>query len=127
MSEDATKVFEEALADLAKIGGFSNMASIELRGRSTDRQGELASMVHGKMCAHARSIGAVAQSSMFDHSAIVGLSRMIVEGLTMYAYRRHGNCHCDGLPAARERPSGRGDGLAEPRRLRRVCGRLHRR
>jgi hypothetical protein len=86
MSDDAAKQFEDALADLATIGGFSNMVSIELRGSPTDRQGELASMVHGKMCAHARSIGAVAQSPMFDHSAIVSLSRMIVEGLTMYVY-----------------------------------------
>lgn len=86
MSEEAGKLFETALNDLAKIGGFSNMVSIELRGAPTDRQGELASMVHGKMCAHARSIGAIAQSPMFDHSAIVGLARMIVEGLTMYAY-----------------------------------------
>lgn len=79
-------MFEDALADLAKIGGFSNMVSVELRGSPTDYPGELASMVHGKMCAHARSVGAIARSSMFDHSAIVGLSRMIVEGLTMYAY-----------------------------------------
>lgn len=86
MSEPAALLLEDALADLATIGGFSNMVSIELRGSPTDRQGELASMVHAKMCAHARSIGAIALSPMFDHSAIVGLSRMIVEGLTMYAY-----------------------------------------
>jgi len=85
-SEHAAQLFDDALADLAEIGGFSNMVSVELQGSPTDRQGELASMVHAKMCAHARSIGAIAQSPMFDHSAIVSLSRMIVEGLTMYAY-----------------------------------------
>lgn len=86
MSDEAAKAFEVALDELAKIGGFSNMVSVELRGAPTDRQGELASMVHAKMCAHARSIGALAHSPMFDHSGIVGLSRMIVEGLTMYVY-----------------------------------------
>lgn len=86
MSDDASRLFDGALNELAEIGGFSNMVSVELRGSPTDHAGELASMVHAKMCAHARSIGSIAQSPMFDHSAIVGLSRMIVEGLTMYAY-----------------------------------------
>ncbi|MEN5229749.1 hypothetical protein [Brevundimonas naejangsanensis] len=86
MTDEAEAVFQGAMEELAKIGGFSNMVSIELRGRPTDRPGELASMVHAKMCAHARSIGAIVQSPVFDHSAIVGLSRMILEGLTMYAY-----------------------------------------
>lgn len=87
-ADDGPTLLKDALSELATIGGFSNMVSIELAGAPTDRQGELASMVHGKMCAHARSIGAIAGSPMFDHSGIVGLARMIVEGLTMYAYLR---------------------------------------
>ena len=84
--EAGATALETALSELAKIGGFSNMVSMELAGSPTDRQGELASMVHGKMCAHARSIGAIVQSPMFDHSGIVALCRMIVEDLTTYAY-----------------------------------------
>lgn len=37
MSDHADELFESALADLAKIGGFSNMVSMELRGSPTNR------------------------------------------------------------------------------------------
>jgi hypothetical protein len=82
----STAPFSVALDQLAVIGGFSNHVSMLLTGRPTDRQSELASMVHAKACAHARSIGAISHASMFDHSAIVGIARMIIECLTMYAY-----------------------------------------
>ena len=80
--------FLSALTQLATLGGLSNNVSLLIRGESTTRSGELASMVHASMCAHARSVGAIATSSMFDHSAILALSRMLVDGLTMYAYLR---------------------------------------
>lgn len=83
---EAKKMFEKAFHELAHVGGFSNTVSMTLTGLPTSMQGQLASMTHAKMCVHARSIGAVCQSSMFDHSAIIALSRMLVEGLTFYHY-----------------------------------------
>ena len=83
---DPLLLFKAALEDLAVVGGFSNHVSMELAGRPTTRAGEYASMVHGKMCATARSIGAICESPMFDHSAIMGLSRVMMDGLTMFCY-----------------------------------------
>lgn len=70
------------------MGGFANHVSMAQAGLPTTVAGELASMVFAKMCAHARSIGAISQSSMFDHSAILALTRMLVEASTMHAYLR---------------------------------------
>lgn len=86
--DEAEQIFTKSFDGLAIIGGFANHVSMVLSGTPTDIQGELASMVHAKMCAHARSIGAVAQSSMFDHSAIMALARMMIEGMTMSSYIR---------------------------------------
>ena len=77
---------DEALDELILVSGFSNDVSMALTGTATDRAQELASMVHAKACAHGRSIGFVCRSNMFDHSAVLGLARMIVECLSMYAY-----------------------------------------
>lgn len=77
---------DDALEELIVVSGFSNDVSMALTGSATDRAHELASMVHAKACAHGRSIGFVCRSNMFDHSAVLGLSRMIVECLSMYAY-----------------------------------------
>jgi hypothetical protein len=86
-STETLKIFAEALNDLATVGGFSNHVSQMLTGLPAEgRADELASMVHAKMSAHARSIGALCQSSMFDHSAIVGLARMMIECMTTFFY-----------------------------------------
>ena len=85
-ASESQQAFAEALDELAVIGGFSNHVSIALVGLPTNRAGELASMVHAKMCAHGRSIGAICKSSMFDHSAIISLGRMMMDGMTMYFY-----------------------------------------
>ena len=77
---------DEALEELILVSGFSNDVSMVLTGSATDRARELASMVHAKACAHGRSIGFVCRSNMFDHSAILGLARMIIECLSTYAY-----------------------------------------
>jgi hypothetical protein len=79
-------ILKEALAKLAAVGGFALHVSSELTGEPTDQAGELASMLHAKMCAHASSIGALCQASLFDHSAILNMGRMMMEALTMYAY-----------------------------------------
>jgi hypothetical protein len=72
---------------LAVLGGFANHVSMAQTGLPTTKAGSLASMVYAKCCAHARSIGAIsAQSSMFDHHAIMALARMIMEASTMIAY-----------------------------------------
>ncbi|WBH15768.1 hypothetical protein [Sphingomonas radiodurans] len=72
---------------LAVLGGFANHVSMSQVGLPTTVSGSLASMVFAKSCAHARSIGAIAvQSSMFDHHAIMSLTRMILEASTMIAY-----------------------------------------
>jgi len=77
---------DDALEELILVSGFSNDVSMVLTGSATDRAHELASMVHAKACAHGRSIGFVCRSNMFDHSAVLGLARMIVECLSMYVY-----------------------------------------
>ncbi len=79
--------FEEKMSRLAVLGGFANHVSMNLAGLPTTKNGELASMVFAKSCAHARSIGAIAiESPMFDHHAIMSLARMILEASTMIAY-----------------------------------------
>lgn len=82
------KMFESAIKEMVPIGGFAIAVSAALKGRPTTRQGELASMVFGRMCAHGRSIGALVQSGMFDHSAIMAIARMLVDGMTMHSYLR---------------------------------------
>lgn len=86
--DDPREMFLSAMKQLATIGGLANNVSMLIRGEPTTISRELASMVHGRMCAHARSIGAIATSSMFDHSAIMALSRMLMDGLSMYTYLR---------------------------------------
>jgi hypothetical protein len=81
-----TTPVDEALEELIFVSGFSNDVSMLLSGAATDRAHQLASMVHAKACAHGRSIGFVCRSNMFDHSAVLGLARAIIECLTMYAY-----------------------------------------
>lgn len=74
------------LDELALVGGFAIHVSEELAGEPTTRAGALASMLHGKMCAHARTIGAVCESSMLDHSALMSLARMMMEAMSMHGY-----------------------------------------
>jgi uncharacterized protein DUF5677 len=85
---EGKKLFASALDSLAAIGGFSNHVSVTLVGTPTDAQGDLASRVHAKMCAHALSIGALSKSNVFDHHAINSIARMILESMTMYFYLR---------------------------------------
>jgi hypothetical protein len=85
-SEQPKDLFLGSMRTLAVVAGFSNRVSLLLRGESTTRNGELASMVHARLCAHARSVGGIATSSMFDHSAIMALARMIIDGMTMFCY-----------------------------------------
>ena len=69
------------------LGGFANHVSMSQAGLPTTTGGSLASIVFAKCCAHARSILSISmQSSMFDHHAIMALSRMIMEASTMVAY-----------------------------------------
>lgn len=79
-------LFKAALDELAIVGGFSNHVSMVVTGSATDERHQMASTVHAKICANARSIGAISKSSMFDHSAIMSVARMIVDGMTMFFY-----------------------------------------
>ena len=79
--------FRAQIDALAVLGGFANHVSMSQSGLPTTKSGSLASMVFAKSCAHARSIAAIAvESSMFDHHAIMSLTRMILEAATMTAY-----------------------------------------
>jgi hypothetical protein len=80
------KQLESSLSDLAMLGGLANHVSITQTGLPTTVAGDLASRVFAKMCAHARSIAAITQSSMFDHHAIMTLARMIIDSSVMLAY-----------------------------------------
>lgn len=66
--------------------GVAIQISIEETGKPTTKAGSLSSMVFAKMCAHARSIGAIVEFGMFDHSAIMSITRMIIEACTMIGY-----------------------------------------
>ncbi len=88
--KETAKTFNEAISKLATIGGFANSISMAQTGAPTTRAGELASLVFAKLCAHARSLGALSQSSMFDQSAILAMSRLMVEAATMHGYLRQG-------------------------------------
>lgn len=84
--EEASRFYFEALDSLAVLGGCSILVSAAQTGLPTDKRGELASMVFGKMCATVRSMGAIAKSSMHDHSGLLSLARIILEASTMTAY-----------------------------------------
>lgn len=85
---EGRKIFTRAIDNLAIVGGLSIQVSLVCKGAPTTRGGAMASMVHGKMIAHARSIGAITRSPLFDHSGILDLARMIMEGMTAYFYLR---------------------------------------
>lgn len=79
--------FRAQVDALAVLGGFANHVSMSQTGLPTTTSGSLASMVFAKSCAHARSIAAIAvESPMFDHHAVMSLTRMILEAATMTAY-----------------------------------------
>lgn len=82
------KLFDKSLSNLATVGGFAIYVSAMFRGQSTTPANSLASMVHGKMIAHSRSIGAITRPSLVDHSGVLALARMIVEGMITLFYLR---------------------------------------
>ena len=65
---------------------FSGSVSMLLTGLATDRYGELCSIIHGRIWANAHSLVAVIKSRVIDHSAILSLSRMILEAFIAYRY-----------------------------------------
>jgi hypothetical protein len=87
-SNEGKKIYDTAFQSLSEIGPFALQVSKAFRGKPADRRGQLASVVFGKICTHARSVVTLTESIMFDHSAIIAVSRMVVEGMTMFFYLR---------------------------------------
>jgi hypothetical protein len=82
------RLYDESVRTLNVIGPLALKVSKQAAGKPTDRQGTLASLIFMKVCAHSRSIIALTESLMFDHSAIIASSRMVLEGMTMFFYIR---------------------------------------
>jgi hypothetical protein len=78
--------FAEALNDLSTTVNFALRVSEKLAGESTSKPVEMASMVHAKMCVNAFSAANLCWQEFFDHSGILSLCRMVLEGMTMYCY-----------------------------------------
>jgi hypothetical protein len=75
-----------ALESLHEVVDFSLRVSLALNGQPTTRQGEFASIEHAKISINGTSIEQAAKGPLFDHSAIISLSRMIMEGGVLFHY-----------------------------------------
>lgn len=73
------KIFHRVTLFAFKVSAASN-------GMPTTDAGEMASMIHTKMCVNAASVEKLAKEDLFDHSAIMTVCRMIIDGMTMYFY-----------------------------------------
>ncbi len=83
---DRREIFDEAHQDLIKTIDFALRVSEQLRGESTSDAGEMASMVHTRMCINAASAEWLCRGPLFDHSGIMAISRMVMEAMTVYFY-----------------------------------------
>jgi hypothetical protein len=81
-----TEAFNSTFQDFNRALDFALRVSVALRGSPANQQGQLASAVHFKMCMHGASIRALSGETPLDHSAILAVSRMLVDGMTMYYY-----------------------------------------
>ncbi|HEY2232616.1 MAG TPA: hypothetical protein VGK01_03990 [Candidatus Angelobacter sp.] len=78
--------FAEALNDLSTTVNFALRVSEKIEGEPASVPSEMASMVHAKMCVNAFSAASLCWQEFFDHSGVLSLCRMVLEGMTMYFY-----------------------------------------
>ena len=85
-NKPASDILERTLKTFRSVLDFGLRVSLKLNGRSTTVPGEMASIVHTKMCVNAASAGYLCEVPLFDHSAIMTVCRMCVDGMTLYFY-----------------------------------------
>jgi len=90
MSQQADATPEELLKRTLKtfhtVIDFALRVSLKLNGQPTTVPGEMASIVHTKMCINATSAEHLCGAKLFDHSAIMTVCRMCMEAMTLYYY-----------------------------------------
>ena len=87
MSEEQ-QLFKSSMQGFKDVLDFALRVSVALSGLPTDQPGEFSSAVHMKMCIHGSSVLELSEADFLDHSALLSLSRMLIEGMTMYYYIR---------------------------------------
>lgn len=85
-----TDIEDENLANsresFDKVVDFSMRVSLEMNGKPATQQTELASFVHTKMCITSTSVEHMFEAKFADHSAIMALCRMLMEGSNFFMY-----------------------------------------
>ena len=84
--QQAEHDFRSLLKTFNRVTSFAFRVSLELKGEKTTIAGEMASVVYTKMCVTSSSIENLCRAKLFDHSAIMTLCRMVMEGMTLYFY-----------------------------------------
>jgi hypothetical protein len=84
--KEIPELLRDTLKTFNRILVFALRVSAELRGERTTDAGEMASIIHTKMCINAVSAERLCEAKFFDHSAIMALCRMIMEAMTLYCY-----------------------------------------
>jgi hypothetical protein len=84
--KEIPELLRDTMKTFNRILVFALRVSAELRGERTTDAGEMASIIHTKMCINAISAERLSEAKFFDHSAIMAVCRMIMEGMTLYCY-----------------------------------------
>jgi hypothetical protein len=79
-------VLDNSLKDFHRVIDFGLRVSLRLRGQPTDDAGYFASIIHTKMSTNAISMETLCRSEILDHSAVMTICRMIIEGMTLFYY-----------------------------------------
>lgn len=82
----AIEIFHSSLNNLSYVSGFGNIIEETHRNTPSDLAGQWAMRIVAKMLGHSRTIGSIATSGNFDHSAIISCSRLIMECATTITY-----------------------------------------
>jgi hypothetical protein len=86
MADTIKEHLKGATESFDKIVDFGMRVSLELNGKPATDQSALASVLHTKMCINGTTILHTLRAALTDHSAIIALCRMIMEGAVFYQY-----------------------------------------
>jgi hypothetical protein len=86
MPDDFAKHLVEAQASFGAIVDFGMRISLALNGQPASEQSALASILHTKMCINCTTLQHIFKASLTDHSSVIALCRMLMEGAIFYQY-----------------------------------------
>jgi Family of unknown function (DUF5677) len=86
MPDDFAKHLVEAQGSFGAIVDFGMRISLALNGQPASEQSALASILHTKMCINGTTLQHIFKASLTDHSSVIALCRMLMEGAIFYQY-----------------------------------------